>query len=186
MSNNLKSTDFLLDSEDQLELEVYFACASSYANGIVYGGWLDVTQPIEKIQKQIKQLLAKSPMEDAEECVLQGYSGFGSLYIDAYESIEQIHEKALFVLEHGELGTELAAYYGGDLKHAKGTLEEYYEGEHESELDYSAYLFDKIHLSNIPEDLQYCISYERFQRAIFINDYFSLKVDGKYHVFRHH
>jgi hypothetical protein len=30
MSNNLKSTDFLLDREDQLEPEVYFSCVSFY------------------------------------------------------------------------------------------------------------------------------------------------------------
>ncbi len=184
MTNYLKNTALLSDSEDRPE--IYIRCLSSYANGIYHGAWFDATQPLEALQSQIKQLLAKSPMPVAEEFAVHGYSGFGSLFIDEYESIEEIHEKARFIVEHGELGAELLAYYGGDLKYVKETLEEYYEGEYESESDYADHLFDEIYLSDIPDDIQYSIDYERFQRTIFINDYLSIEVDGNCHVFRRH
>jgi len=125
-------------------------------------------------------------MKNAEEFAVHGYSGFGSLFIDEYESIQEIHEKAHFILEHGELGAELMAYYGGDLKYATETLEEYYEGEYESDSDYAAYLFDEIYLPEIPKHLQFYIDYEKFQRDIFIDDYLSLEVKGKCHIFRRH
>lgn len=184
MTNYLNNTALLSDNEDRPE--IYIACLSSYANGIHHGAWLDVTQPLGEIQKQIKQLLAKSPMKNAEEIAVHGCSGFGSLFIDEYERIQEIHEKASFILEHGELGAELLAYYGGDLEYVKKALEEYYEGKYESESDYADHLFDEIYLSDIPDDIQYCIDYERFQRTIFINDYLSIEVDGNCHVFRRH
>jgi antirestriction protein len=125
-------------------------------------------------------------MKNAEEVAVHGYSGFGDLFIDENESVEEIHEKARFIVEQGELGAELLAYYGGDLKYVQETLEKYYVGEYQSESDYADHLFDEIYLSDVPEDIQYCIDYEQFQRTIFINDYLSIEVGGSCHVFRRH
>lgn len=184
MANYLNITALLSDSENRPE--IYIRCLSSYANGIYHGAWLDATQPLEALQSQIKQLLVKSPMNNAEVVAVHGYSGFGSVFIDENESIEEIHNKARFIVEQGELGAELLAYYGGDLKYVKETLEEYYEGEYESETDYADHLFDDIHLPEIPQHLQPYIDYEKFQRDIFINDYLSIKVEGNCHIFRRH
>lgn len=184
MTNYLNNSTLLSDREDHPE--IYVACLSSYVNGIHHGAWLDARQPLEELQGQIKQLLTNSPMKDAEEFAVHGYMGFGSLFIDECESIEEIHEKARFILEQGELGAELLAYYGGDLKYVKETLEEYYVGEYQSELDYATRLFDEIYLSDIPDDIQYCIDYKRFQRTIFINTYLSIEIGESCHVFRRH
>ncbi len=183
MTNYFRNTA-LSASEDQPQ--IYVACLSSYTNGILYGEWLDATQDVEDIKEQIKQLLAKSPMPGAEEFAVHGDMGFGSLRIEEYESIEQIHEKALFIVEHGELGAEVLAYYGGYLEDAKEALEERYEGKHKSELDYATYLFDEIYLHDIPERLQFYIDYEQFKIDIFIDSYFSLEVEGRCHIFSQH
>lgn len=170
-------------SEDKPQ--IYVTCLASYNNGTSFGAWIDATSDVEDIQAQIKQLLAKSSMPNAEEFAIHSHSGFGSIGVGEYESIEEIHEKALFILEHGMLGAELMAY-GGSLEYAKEALEEYYMGEYESELDYASDLFDELYLHNLPKHVHFYIDYELFQRDIFINDYFSLDVNGSCHVFRQH
>lgn len=163
--------------------QIYVACLASYNNGILYGEWLDATQDSDTIQAQIKQLLAKSPMPNAEEFAIHSHSGFGSIGVEEYESIQEIQEKALFILEHGELGAEvLNCYRDEGLEYATKILEKYYIGEYENELDYATKLFNEIYL--IPKHVQFYIDYELFQRDIFISDYFSLDVNGSCHVFR--
>jgi len=181
MANYLQNTA-LPTSEDAPQ--IYLACLSSYNNGILFGEWIDATCDVEDIQEQIKQLLAKSPMPGAEEFAVHGHSGFGSLGIDEYESLEEIHEKALFIVEHGELGAEVMAHYSADVEYAKEALEEYYVAEYESELDYATELFDELYLHGIPKHIQGYIDYEKFQRDIFIDSYFSLDVNGSCHIFR--
>jgi len=169
----------------ELSPRIYVACLSSYSNGIHYGAWINAAQPLEDIEEQIKQLLAKSPMPGAEEIAVHAFEDFGSLSIGEYESIEAIQEKAAFIVEHGELGAELLAHCG-NLEYATDALENYYVGEHESELDYAIYLFDECYLHNIPENIQYYIDYDKFCRDIFINDYFSVEVEGRCHVFMYY
>jgi antirestriction protein len=167
------------------EPKIYVACLSSYTSGISYGAWIDATQLAKDIWAQIKQLLANSPMPGAEEFAVHDFQGFGSLHIDEYEGLKQIHEKATFVVEHGQLGAELAAYYG-NLEEAEEALENHYMGAHESDLDYAIHLFDECYLHNIPESIQYYVDYDKFCRDIFIDDYFSIDIDGKTHVFVRH
>lgn len=173
-------------SNHEMHPSVYVACLSSYNNGILYGTWIDAAQPLEDILKQIQQLLAKSPMPGSEEFAIHSYESFGTLCIEEYESLQQVHEKALFIVGHRELGAELMAYYGGKLEDAKRALEDNYMGEYESELDYAIHLFDECYLSDIPENLQYYIDYDKFQKDIFVNDYFSIQVGGSSHIFAYH
>jgi len=165
--------------------QIYVACLSSYTNGILYGAWIDATQLVEDIWVEIKQLLDNSPIPGAEEFTVHDFQGFGSLHIDEYESLKQIHEKAVFVVEHGHLGAELAAYYG-NLEEAEEALENHYMGVYSSELDYAIHLFDECYLHDIPESVQYYVDYDKFCRDIFIDSYFSIDIDGKTHVFARH
>jgi len=182
ITNNLDNTSL---SSTKLRPAIYVACLASYVNGILYGDWLDASQPVEDIQEQIKQLLAKSPMPDAEEFAVHDFEDFGPLSIDEYESIQEIQEKAAFIVEHGELGTELLAY-SGNPEDAKKVLENCYVGEYESELDYAIHLFDECYLPDIPKNIQFYIDYDKFCRDIFINDYFSVEVEGRCHVFMYY
>ena len=83
--------------------KIYTACLASYTSGILYGAWISLDQPLEDVLEQIKHMLEESPMPDAEEFAVHDFEGFGSLRIGEYESIEAIHGKAQFILEHGEL-----------------------------------------------------------------------------------
>lgn len=165
--------------------KIYVACLSSYVNGILYGKWIDASQEIEALRKEIKQMLADSPMPGAEEFAIHTFEGFFCLSIEGYESIESVQEQAAFILEHGELGGRLIAYYG-EVEAARTALEEYYRGEYDSELEYAIQLFDECYLNGLPEFVRFYLDYEKFQRDIFIDDYFSIEVRGRCHVFESH
>lgn len=92
----------------------------------------------------------------------------------------------MFVTQYGELGAELATYYGGGLEQAEEALEGYYQGKYQDELDYAIYLFDEFYLRDIPENIHAYIDYESFKRDIFIGDYFAIEVKGNCHVFACH
>jgi len=171
---------------DENTPRIYVACLASYNCGILHGVWLDATQEVDIILKEISLMLSKSRIPGAEESAIHDYEGFCSLEISEYEAIEDVHQKALFVLAHGELGAKLATYYGGNLDDAEEALAEHYHGEHKTELDYAMDLFDELYLDAIPEPARYYVDYDMFQRDIFINDYFSIEVGGKCHVFNHH
>ena len=163
--------------------QIYVACLAAYNNGRLHGMWIDATQEVEEILEQIAAMLSKSPEPGAEEYAIQGYEGFHGLDIEKDDSIEDVQEKALFILERGELGTKLLNYYRGNLEYAQETLEESYYGEYENELDYATEFFDECYLNEVPEPARYYISYDRFTRDIFINHYFSIEVGGKRHIF---
>jgi len=184
MAIYLKNITGLADSEDQPQ--IFIVCLAAYANGILFGAWLDATQAVEDIQEQIKQLLAKSPCKGTGKFSIHDYMGFGSWRIDESESIESIQQKAVFILEQGPLAAELLAFDDGNLEKAKETLEQYYEGRYWDKLHYATCLFDKLYLPNIPENIRDCIDYKQFQRNIFRGQYFCLDVKGGCHIFRHH
>ena len=174
-----------LTSKYFLNPQIYVACLSSYNNGILHGCWCDATNDEDMIMEEIRAMLSNSSMPYAEEYAIHDYEDFGSFRIDEYDSISGVHEKALFIQEHGELGSELATYLG-DIESAQRALEDHYHGEHESELEYATYLFDECYGHDIPESLRFYIDYEAFRRDIFINDYYSIDVDGATHIFSYY
>ena len=166
--------------------KIYVACLAAYNNGYLHGEWIDATQDVDSIYSNIRNVLASSPIPNAEEWAIHDYEDFHSISISENEGVESSHEKALFALEHGEVGTAIADYYGGDLEDAKEAIENNYHGEWDSELDFATDLFDECYAHDIPENLRSYIDYEQFCRDIFINDYLSLEVNHKVHVISYH
>ncbi len=165
---------------------IYVACLASYNAGRSHGVWIDATEEVEEILEQIATMLSKSPERGAEEYAIHAQEGFYGLKIEAHANIEDIHGQALFISEHRELGAKLLTYYYGDLEYAKETLEDYYHGEYESELDYATAFFDECYLDAVPETIRYYIDYDSFKTDIFIDDCFSIEVAGKSHIFVRH
>jgi len=50
---------------------IYVACLASYNNAILHGRWIEVTDEYIVVE-QIKEMLADSPEEDAEEYAIHG------------------------------------------------------------------------------------------------------------------
>jgi antirestriction protein len=164
--------------------KIYVACLSAYNNGILHGKWIDVVQDVDAVWKDINQMLASSPMDDAEEWAIHDYSGFEEVRIHEYESIDDVVALAQFIHEHGKLGAEVLAQYNNHIEDATHALEECYQGEFESEEDFAQSLFEDCY--TIPDYLQNYIDYQKVARDLFINDYMSFEVDHKTHVFSYY
>ena len=160
---------------------IYAACLASYNSGILHGCWINADQDIDSIQDEIQDMLEESPIGDAEEFALHDYEGFGSIRLSEYEDLKTVVQYAEFIAEHGELGAELIADY--DFEYAQTLLEDHYHGAYESEVDFAHSIFDECYSNALPETLSYYFDYEAFARDLFINDYISVDVDGKVHVF---
>lgn len=165
---------------------IYIACVASYNNDRSHGVWVDPTLEVEEILQQISLMLLKSPESDAEDYAIYGYEGFYSLKIEEHASIADIHEQALFTLEHGELGAKLITYYGGSVEDAEEALAEHYQGEYKSELDYATAFFDECYLETVPASVRSYIDYDSFKIDLFIDDCFSIEVGSKSHIFVRH
>jgi antirestriction protein len=87
--------------------KIYIACLASYNNGILYGNWIDANQDADVLSTEIKEILAKSPMENAEEWAIHDYSDFDDIRLSEYEGLETISQVAQNIVEHGELFIEL-------------------------------------------------------------------------------
>ena len=141
------------------EIRIYVADLAAYDNGILHGVWIDATEDLEVIKKQINSMLASSPVEDGEEYAIHDYEGFGGYPVSEYEGIQRVHDIACFIEEHGELGGELLSYYGGDISDAQNAMEEQYNGCYSSLADFAGELTEQT--SEIPENLAFYIDYEK-------------------------
>lgn len=162
--------------------KIYVACLAAYSANKLHGKWIDATQEVEAIHVEIQKMLSSSPIEFAEEVAIHGFDGFGSLRLGEYESIETVHEKAMFIWENGELGAELLVYYG-DIESAQDAVENRYHGEYENQLEFAIQLFDESYMNSIPEAVQGYIDYASYKRDLFLRDFFSLEVGDMIHVF---
>src|ERR1700744_4484157 len=91
--------------------KIYVACLASYNNGILHGKWVEAAQDVNDIFDEIQEILAKSPIENAEEFAIHDYDGFDNVSLSEHESIETVVELAFFITEHGELGSALLGDY---------------------------------------------------------------------------
>lgn len=83
---------------------IYAACLAAYNSGRLHGRWIDAIQDPEDIQAEISEMLAASPIPDAEEWAIHDYEGFEGARLEEYSGIEKAHALALFIVEHGPLG----------------------------------------------------------------------------------
>lgn len=161
-------------------IRIYVACLASYNNGTLHGVWIDASQGVEGIWKDVSQMLLKSPAEYAEEWAIHDYEGFEGIHLSEYASFETVADYAKFIEEHGKLGGKLIAYYG-DLDDARDAISDHYAGEFDSLSDYAEQLTEET--TQIPEALRYYIDYEAMARDLEINDVLAIEDGQSVHVF---
>ena len=161
--------------------EIYVACLAAYNDSQIYGRWVDATQGLDEIYKDIFEMLAESPIENAEEYAIHDYSGFGDIELGKYESIERVASIAEFIAEHGELGAALLSDYS--IEEAETLLEERYHGSYDDEVDFAYAIFEDCYSNAIPDNLMCYFDYVAFTRDLFMCDYFSVEANNKTHVF---
>lgn len=140
---------------------IYVACLAAYNSGILHGEWIDIEDDIDETWNRIRNVLASSPIPNAEEWAIHDFEGFGGIRLSEWESIERVHELAEFMQEHGEVGTLALDHYCGDIEDATRALENYM-GCYSSIADYAQEITESC--TEIPEHLQFYIDYERMGR----------------------
>lgn len=167
--------------------QMYVVCLASEEKGISHGVWINALLPFETIQKQIDEMIEKSPAPDAKRYAIRSYRGFGSFEIEENESIEfEVRIKALLFVKYGELASRVFDSCHKDLDDTVLALTHHYIGAYASERDFAMKLFNHSYLKNPDTEIEPYLNYNQFRKHIFERDYFSLRVENKTHVFVRH
>jgi len=167
-------------------LRIYVACLAAYNQGILHGAWIDAATDAWTIWDGIAAMLARSPVADAEEFAIHDYEGFGPVRIEEYAGIEQVAETAKFLVEHGDVGAEVLAYFGGDLDEARGAMADRYLGCFASLADHMQETMEGA--IEIPQALRFYVDWEAMARdAEMSGDLFTIETGHEnVHVFASH
>lgn len=144
------------------EIRIYVADLAAYNNGILHGVWINACDDLEDIKGQIKEMLADSPEQMAEEYAIHDHEGFEGYSVSEYSGIDELHEIACFIDENPGIGGALLSQFCDDLDEARRAKEESYYGVYESVADYAEEL--TAGTCEIPEHLSWYIDYERMGR----------------------
>ena len=146
---------------------IYVACLAAYNSGYLHGAWIDAAQEPWGIYDAVRDMLAASPIADAEEWAIHDYEGFGGIRIEEYTGFDRVSELATFLAEHGEVGAALLDHYSGDLDEAREALADRYLGAHASLADYVQEVTEET--TAIPHTLRYYVDYQAMARDAELN-----------------
>jgi antirestriction protein len=152
---------------------IYVACLAAYNNGHLYGEWIDCNQDAELIQKEIQEMLAASPVPDAEEWAIHASENWHGITINEHEDIEKLAELSQLISEHGKA---IAYYYAhfGELE----DFEERYRGTYENEENFVYESLEEQGVIKAVEEAglaEYYIDWEKITRDWFMSDYYSVE-----------
>ncbi len=159
-------------TDETANIKIYVACLAAYNNGILHGRWIDATLGEDHIWEGIKTMLAASPIPGAEEHAIHDYEGFEGVSIREYDSVQHVAELAAFIEEHGAIAGMLVEHFG-DLGEAKDAVEDRYCGVHSSVADFAQEITEET--TQIPQNLQYYIDYERMARDLEMSDILAIE-----------
>lgn len=94
--------------------------------------------------------------------------------------------RAEFISQHGELGLAVLEHFSGEnLDYCETLLTDHYHGEWDSEIDFATQNADELFCGAFKDNpsLEWYFDYQLYARDLFIDDYFSIEVDGMTHVF---
>jgi len=132
------------EQQTQAEPRIYAASLSDYNDGRLHGRWIDANQEPDDIQAEISDMLAESPMPDAEEWAIHDYEGFASFRLSEYESVEALARIAHGVAEHGPAFAHWVDHVGTTDIESLDAFEEHYLGYWDSLSDYAEQLLDDL------------------------------------------
>ena len=163
--------------------KIYTADLAAYNAGKLHGAWIDATQDVEVMERDLKAMLAASPMSEPDEYTIFDTDGFEGARIDEGTSLQAVHDLAHLIIEHGRLGAALVTYCDGDTDEASCLLDDgRYLGVWESTADYVQHFMEQT--TDIPDHLAMYIDYQAIARDMELNgEIFTINIDGETHVF---
>lgn len=99
-----------INPSDPKAPRIYVACLSAYNNGYLHGWWIDADQEPDTLELDIEDMLAESPMDDAEEWAIHDFENFSPIHIDEHEDLDKLCQWANLISSHREERGAIAAY----------------------------------------------------------------------------
>lgn len=152
------------NSVDNDEPRIYVACLAAYNAGFLHGEWILANQDSSEIQKEVSNMLLRSPVKDAEEWAIHDYENFAGISINEYTGFDRVSYLGTCISEHGEPFSLYANYVGLEYATKEDFLEAYV-GEYSSQEEYAEELFDDCY--QIPDFIQSYIDWIRVARDLF-------------------
>jgi len=168
------------------DIRIYVACLAAYNNGHLHGAWINATQSLDDIQHEVSEMLADSPVRDAEEYAIHDYEGFEGYEISEYQGLQSTHDIACFIEEYGAVGAETLGYACDDINEAENIMINQRCGKYTSLADFARELTEET--GDIPTHLEHYIDYERMGRDMELSgDIFTIETGFEaVHVFWNH
>lgn len=171
-----------IKSKLSLEPSIYVICLAAQTNGIAYGQWINADKSLAVLKFEIESVLAKSPIANAKEWIIQKHEDFGDVPLSQLSSIEKIYHFASFFTEYGKLGAAVLEHLnspeGDKIAEARQLLEANYYGAFQNEVH-----FIKSRLEELKDNSVDPSRYQSIADITFFTHLFSLTVEGVLHVF---
>ncbi len=150
---------------------IFVACLASYNVGnMQHGEWVDAIDA-DEIKEGIADMLAGSPVNDAEEWAIHDTDDFGCLSINEFENIDMVAEMGRLIEEHGNAFAAYADNVGIGYA-SESDFQDAYAGEWDTEKAFGENLFDDCY--DVPDNIAGYINYQSFADDLFMGDYYSL------------
>ena len=167
---------------------IYVACLKSYNNGELHGRWIRADQDAGAIHAEIRQMLAESPEEDAEEWAIHDDDNWCGLHPNEYESIDDVAAAGAMLAKHGPLFAKVLDHYGGGLERAgeaRTALEERYQGAYEDLVEWAGDCLNACgELAKVPDELRPHIDFKGYAEAFeSAGEIFTVEFGERLHVF---
>lgn len=162
---------------------------SDYDVGRLHGRWIDATQPIEDIHREVGAMLAESREPGATEYAIYDYEGFGCLSLSDGEKLEHVAEVARLTQQYGPVFPALVKHRGGALyvKAAADHMACRYFGVFPSLAEYARACVDEHLSTHQCTHFGYILcntNFKRMGRAMELEGtILALRVEGKLHIF---
>ena len=161
-------------STRETDTRVYVACLAAYNNGILHGKWLDLIDygfDADCLQEAIDEVLAESPIEDAEEWAIHDYEGF-ACNVSENHDLDDLCEQARLLHKHGAAYRAYLSWRGIEYA-SESDFDDAYSGEWNSESDFAQNLLDDCYSQEFESDLILAryFDLEAFTRDLFTCDY---------------
>jgi len=135
--------------------KIYVADLAAYNAGRHNGCWLDLSEhDLDSAQEAVAGLLARSPVEFAEEIAIHDHEGFGG-WLGEYSGLDSAVRLAEMIQEHGLEKVSAALNYGGGvyyLDEAEAYLDRY-AGTYPSKRHWAEEVLE-MEFSTLPKEAQ--------------------------------
>ena len=164
-----------------MEHRIYVACLAAYNNGHLHGAWIDATSDAGEMQEKVSEMLASSPIPDAEEWAIHDYEMPVSLSEHtALETIAEIMEY-LEDTQNDQAAIAALAECGGKVDRAKELMENYI-GSYDSLAQYAEEILDTH--EDIPDHIRPYIDTDAYGRDLGY-DLNQVEMSGVWHLFHY-